>query len=247
MPTPSVATRLRSTGPVALTLSPATESASRPFSCRCISPPSSASPATSPTRRRRHRCPPRAARSATPIAHQVDDPLDHLRERQIGGVEHDRPGAGRSGECSRTRSRSSRIVCSASTVVDVGAELGRTPPRALARDRRSGTPSASASGATTVPMSRPSATQSPRASSCRCCGDHRPRAPSGSAAAREAASETAGARIAPVTSRPSSSTRPRSSPANSIRAEPARLCGLDAALAPPPARPPGTSRRSPGR
>ena len=47
----------------------------------------------------------------------------------------------------------------------------------------------SASGATTVPMSRPSATQSPRAISSRCLATSASRTP-GSAATREAASET---------------------------------------------------------
>ena len=52
----------------------------------------------------------------------------------------------------------------------------------------------SAPGATTVPMSRPSATQSPLANSRRCSATIAPRT-AGSAAAREAASETPGVRI----------------------------------------------------
>ena len=81
-----------------------------------------------------------------------------------------RPGA--SGECSRLRSRSSRSVCSASTVA------GSTPSSAARRLARSAGSAVrntftAASGATTVPMSRPSATQSPGAEQPPLLSDHR--------------------------------------------------------------------------
>ena len=63
-----------------------------------------------------------------------------------------------------------------------------------------------ASGATTVPMSRPSATQSPLARSSRWRATSAERT-AGSAATSEACAETVGLRIACVTSRPASSTR----------------------------------------
>ena len=67
---------------------------------------------------------------------------------------------------------------------------------------------------TTVPMSRPSATQSPSAIS-RCCWATIARRTAGSAATtRDASTETSGARIASVTSSPSSSTR---SPSEIVR------------------------------
>ena len=90
-------------------------------------------------------------------------------------------------------------------------------------------------GATTVPMSRPSATQSPRASSARCLSTSAART-AGSAARREASSETSGVRIASVTSSPSSSTR---SPSNAI-------CRRRAGRGRRPARRRGTSPRSRG-
>ena len=63
-----------------------------------------------------------------------------------------------------------------------------------------------ASGATTVPMSRPSATQSPSPSSARCFSTSAART-LGSVATFEAASDTSGVRIASVTSSPSRITR----------------------------------------
>ena len=78
----------------------------------------------------------------------------------------------------------------------------------------------SACGQTTVPMSRPSATQSPSRRICCCLRTSAIRTPM-SALTCEEASEIAGVRIASVTSRPSSSTRSPSS----IRAASATAAG----------------------
>ena len=82
------------------------------------------------------------------------------------------PGAGSSGECPRVRSRSSRIVCSAST------RPGSAPSSAERRRARSVASAVrktltSASGATTVPISRPSATQPAAREQPPLLGDHR--------------------------------------------------------------------------
>ena len=71
-----------------------------------------------------------------------------------------------------------------------------------------------ASGATTVPMSRPSATQSPRERSSRCLSTSAERT-LWFVAILDAASETSGARIASVTSRPLARIRSPSSMSSS--------------------------------
>ena len=86
------------------------------------------------------------------------------------------------------------------------------PPRSLARRFARSSAEAvrntftAASGATTEPMSRPSATQSPVFRMARCLAISASRTP-GSAATRDAPADTSGVRIAVVTSRPSSRTR----------------------------------------
>src|SRR3954452_23899853 len=107
------------------------------------------------------------------------------------------------GLCARVRSRSSRAATSSAGW-----------PRRWARSSRLAVSHTfrSAPGATTVPTSRPSATQSPLASSARCLSSSAART-SGSAARREARSEISGVRIACETSSPSSSTR---SPSNAM-------------------------------
>ena len=122
------------------------------------------------------------------------------------------PGASASGECSRLASCASRSAWSRWTV-------STSPPSSSARRRARSSGSAvrktltGASGATTVPMSRPSATQSPFASSSRCLRASAART-RGLVATREAASLTSGARIASVTSSPSTRTRSSSSSAS---------------------------------
>ena len=132
-------------------------------------------------------------------------------------------GAGASGPTSRLRSRSSRIACSRSTT------SGSLPSSAARRRARSAGSAVrktltSASGATTVPMSRPSATQSPSARIRRCCSTSASRT-AGSEDTREAASDTHGSRMRSVTSSPSSVTR---SPSSS------RAVRATAAASPPP-------------
>src|SRR5215211_2446300 len=107
----------------------------------------------------------------------------------------------RSAEASRSsRSACSRSTCSASLPICAARRRARSSGVAV---RNTFT---AASGATTEPMSRPSATQSP-SSTISCCMRTSAARTSGSAATREAPAETSGVRIASVTSRPSSSTR----------------------------------------
>ena len=118
-------------------------------------------------------------------------------------------GAASSGECSRSVSCASRRAWSRSTV-------STSVPSSAARRRARSSGSAvrntftAASGATTVPMSRPSATQSPTDISSRCLATSASRT-AGLVATREAASDTSGVRMASVTSRPSATTRSPSS------------------------------------
>ena len=77
-----------------------------------------------------------------------------------------------------------------------------------------------ASGATTEPMSRPSATQSP-CSMMACCLRTSAARTLGSAATRDAPADTSGVRIASVTSSPSSRTRSPTSIATAAATSPA--------------------------
>src|SRR3954469_487590 len=106
-------------------------------------------------------------------------------------------GAATIGECSRLASRWSR---SRTSLTGTPRRRARSSSSAVSHTL------SSASGATTVPMSRPSATQSPLAMSARCLSSRAARTV-GSAARREASWEISGVRMAALTSRPSSSTR----------------------------------------
>ena len=140
------------------------------------------------------------------------DALDDRADVEAGACRASTaPGAARRGLCARVA-----VALVAHRLL--GQHGRRRRRRARAARRRARSPGSavrktfsSASGATTVPMSRPSATQSPRRISPRCLATSASRTP-GSAATREAASETSGVRIAALTSRPSSSTRPAARP-----------------------------------
>src|SRR4051794_10411192 len=122
-----------------------------------------------------------------------------------------------------TTSSTDSPVVSTETAPGAGSSVARPwPVSRSSRSRSSSTPTprrsarswgeavrytfTSASGATTVAMSRPSATQSPPASMSRCFATSTSRT-AGSAARRDASWATSGVRIASLTSSPSRSTR----------------------------------------
>ena len=141
-----------------------------------------------------------------------------------------RPAAGRSGLCARVRVALVALRCSAQ-------HRGRRRRRARARAARARAPAgsavrntfSSASGATTVPMSRPSATQSPAAISARCLATSAARTPGRRPPARRPrrprACGSPRSRRAPSSSTRSPSSMPRRSRASSRR----RRVGLRAA------------------
>ena len=89
---------------------------------------------------------------------QADDPLDHLVEREAGGVDLDRVFGGAQGAVLAALVAGVPLALGGEHGLGILARLLGAAARPLLRARRSGRPSAARSGLTTVPMSRPSAT-----------------------------------------------------------------------------------------